>query len=823
MKRNRFFAGLAALCLAAGFIFTGCNEESSDPVGKGEIPPSSVTGVSVTPAELKLIIGDAPVQLTAVVSGDNLSDAAKAVVWESQNPSIASVDQSGKVTAKAKGSVRIVAKSKINTAVSNHCAVTVDEAQTSKILYNFDLSTLGNFEDGKKTAISGTATTFYDTAVYIVPNGKVCVRAEGGRNTSINYNAENTTIATGNVGDSVTGTNGFYCGIDLSKLSIASPDEVTLSFTCWTTGSGSASKDNGIAYLVDVSTGKAIAVATNLKMLAASDPFTISVKVSKTADVRLYFTRNSNGGGGIDITEIKVTDEGSTETIVRPESISLDKSTASLTMTDSDTAPSVTLTATVLPENVTSGYGTVTWTSSNTAAATVANGVVTAVGAGTATITAATSNGKSASCTVTVTDNRTPPEPVTAVLAKTDKPVGFAQIDVSKMTKGAVKVSSKSDFVSKVQAGGYIIYVDGKIDLSDGMMPTSAGGTSTALDNFVKSKTGGDYTTYKSFIDEYTKSCSASTNHKNNPTSDSTTYAEAKAASDPKFWTLWYLNRQYGTVISVKPASNTMIIGLPGAEIYGGRININGVNNVAIRNLTIRDAYDPFPHHEENDGFNAEHDCIVIQGASYNIWIDHCTMKDSYHCGTAANGEKFQTYDGLCDMKNNSYNMTVSYCRLQDHDKTMLIGSSATDGSNASRTITLHHNYFLNCGQRLPMVRNTRLHNFNNYYDADEKVYWKNSYAVGIRENVLCVSENNYFGTGTQYSYKDSEGLLYKNGDVDNSSKKCNTSTVKTKMSDVFTPTYTYKLDSASTLNTTVPANAGAGVWSIPAGETSGL
>lgn len=58
-----------------------------------------------------------------------------------------------------------------------------------------------------------------------------------------------------------------------------------------------------------------------------------------------------------------------------------------------------TLTATVKPDNATNK--TVTWTTSNDKVATVANGVVTAVGKGTATITAA-AGGKTATCKVTV-------------------------------------------------------------------------------------------------------------------------------------------------------------------------------------------------------------------------------------------------------------------------------------------------------------------------------------------------------------------------------------------------------------------------------------
>ena len=74
--------------------------------------------------------------------------------------------------------------------------------------------------------------------------------------------------------------------------------------------------------------------------------------------------------------------------------ISLDKET--ITITEGETE---TLTATITPSNATDK--TVTWTTNNSAVATVDNGVVTAVKAGTATITA-TAGGCSASCVVTV-------------------------------------------------------------------------------------------------------------------------------------------------------------------------------------------------------------------------------------------------------------------------------------------------------------------------------------------------------------------------------------------------------------------------------------
>ncbi|MDE6479809.1 MAG: Ig-like domain-containing protein, partial [Muribaculaceae bacterium] len=69
-----------------------------------------------------------------------------------------------------------------------------------------------------------------------------------------------------------------------------------------------------------------------------------------------------------------------------------------LSLIEDETA---TLTATVVPENATDK--SLTWASSDESIATVSDeGVITAVKAGTATITATTANGKTASCVVTV-------------------------------------------------------------------------------------------------------------------------------------------------------------------------------------------------------------------------------------------------------------------------------------------------------------------------------------------------------------------------------------------------------------------------------------
>lgn len=86
---------------------------------------------------------------------------------------------------------------------------------------------------------------------------------------------------------------------------------------------------------------------------------------------------------------------------VTPESVSVTGITLTPTTATVTVGNTTTLTATVAPANATNK--SVTWTSNNESAATVADGVVTGVAEGTATITATTADGNfTASCAVTV-------------------------------------------------------------------------------------------------------------------------------------------------------------------------------------------------------------------------------------------------------------------------------------------------------------------------------------------------------------------------------------------------------------------------------------
>ena len=88
-------------------------------------------------------------------------------------------------------------------------------------------------------------------------------------------------------------------------------------------------------------------------------------------------------------------------TVVPVEGVTLDKTELTLYVNGEAGQDTATLTATVTPDTATDK--TVAWASSDDETVTVANGVVTAVKAGTATVTA-TAGEKSASCAVTVID-----------------------------------------------------------------------------------------------------------------------------------------------------------------------------------------------------------------------------------------------------------------------------------------------------------------------------------------------------------------------------------------------------------------------------------
>ena len=156
--------------------------------------------------------------------------------------------------------------------------------------------------------------------------------------------------------------------VSLDKTSLTL--EVGESYTLVVTVSPSNATDKSITWS---STNSSVASVSGGKVTAKSEGTTT-------------ITAEAHNGKTATCT---VTVNEPTQEVIEVTSVSLNKTSLTLEIGESET-----LTATVSPSNATDK--SVTWTSSAQSVATVANGKITAIGSGTATITATTSNGKTA-------------------------------------------------------------------------------------------------------------------------------------------------------------------------------------------------------------------------------------------------------------------------------------------------------------------------------------------------------------------------------------------------------------------------------------------
>lgn len=170
-------------------------------------------------------------------------------------------------------------------------------------------------------------------------------------------------------------------------------------------GEGSAS----LAATVTPDTGKVVTWKSDdpSVIVTPGDGNTATVTAKKTGSTRNAIIRATVKNVRDENVETTCTVHVTSDA-VQVDSVTLNKTTLALTVGGSET-----LTATVLPE--TAENKTLTWTSSVPGVATVEGGKVTALAAGETVITAKTANGKTATCTVTVTAGGTTTVPVTGV------------------------------------------------------------------------------------------------------------------------------------------------------------------------------------------------------------------------------------------------------------------------------------------------------------------------------------------------------------------------------------------------------------------------
>jgi len=190
--------------------------------------------------------------------------------------------------------------------------------------------------------------------------------------------------------------------------------------------------------------------------------------------------------------------------------------------------------------------------------------------------------------------------------------------------------------------------------------------------------------------------------------------------------------------------SNTTLLGQGEVKLMFGGLKIKDESRVIIRNIHFWDAYGSTEYDTslpEHSSSKASADALLIEGISSGIWIDHCTFSDGISTDLIRNYH----HDGLIDIKGGK-NITISWCEFTNHDKVMLIGSNDSSYlAPEERQITLHHNYFHECTQRMPRSRGTQMHLYNNLYNMIG-VSGNSGYCLGPGMGSQYIVENNLFG-----------------------------------------------------------------------------
>ncbi|MDQ0714417.1 pectate lyase [Streptomyces luteogriseus] len=235
----------------------------------------------------------------------------------------------------------------------------------------------------------------------------------------------------------------------------------------------------------------------------------------------------------------------------------------------------------------------------------------------------------------------------------------------------------------------------------------------------------------------------------------------------------------------IKVQSNKTIVGrgTAGHIVGGGFFLGQGVHNVIIRNLTIRDAYQGIWNDKDHD-----FDAVQMDGA-HHVWIDH---NDLRHMA-----------DGLIDVRKDSTNVTVSWNKLSDNNKTFGIGWT----ENVKTDITIHHNWIRETEQRNPSTDNAaHAHLYNNFLEDAPNTSIGSSYGNYSRGSTKMVLENSYFQGIKNPVIKDSGATIVQRGNVFSGTSGRNESG-----GSAFDPKayYSYSLDKAADLPSILKSGVG--------------
>ncbi len=372
---------------------------AAEKIGPAPINIVEDTGVSVSPATVTVKQAETA-QVTATVTPSNAT--YKTVTWTSSNDAVATVS-GGTIKGVSVGTATITAKTHSGKTATVNVKVTKNDSIVDPTGISISPSTL-TITAGETGSLTATVTPSNatdksvtwkssDESVATVKNGTVTALKAG--SATITATTSNGKTATASI--TVEGKSIKYIdhGIYFEKPSnwgstlyayiydgvANSPDGVGPAWP----GTQMTDNGNGTYYLEFTST------KSNLKVIFNDGANQVPASQMPGYDYKDlgYYT-----------------EAGWQYTVEKPVNVEVTGVSLSASSATVNVGSTTTLTASVAPSNATNK--SITWSSSNPSVATVSGGVVTGVAAGTATITASSNNGKTATASVTVKDSPIP-------------------------------------------------------------------------------------------------------------------------------------------------------------------------------------------------------------------------------------------------------------------------------------------------------------------------------------------------------------------------------------------------------------------------------
>ena len=328
----------------------------------------AVSSVALNKSSHSFLFSNETTQLIATVLPNNATD--KTLKWTSNNESVATVSETGVVTAKGSGSCTITATSVADSTKKASCTINVNisptgiEIDKSSVILNAVNATASVIATVLPSNANNKTVTWStsNSSVATVSNGTIT--AKGGGNCTI--------TATNSAGHKAYVT--VLVQLDVQSLTLQ-PSSITLYGI------------NKTASIIPKITPDNASNQTLTWSLSNSDIATV---------VDGIVTAKANGTATITATAYN----GIKATATVQVRVPVDSVTLSKNLYETNTPNgSFTLSANILPSN--SAVRTVSWSTSNSSVATVSNGTVTIRGFGEAIIKA-TADGKEDTCLIKV-------------------------------------------------------------------------------------------------------------------------------------------------------------------------------------------------------------------------------------------------------------------------------------------------------------------------------------------------------------------------------------------------------------------------------------